>query len=115
MSKSIIQKDTTECFICGGTRCLEEHHIFQGMNRKNSEHYGMKVKLCGPTCHRGRDGAHNNAYLKRELQALARIKFEEKYGHDKFMRVFGMDFIETGLQEGYIWKEEKLKGIFNLI
>ena len=105
MSKSIIQNDHSECFICGNTRNLEEHHIFQGSNRKNSEHFGLKVKICY-LCHRGNEGAHNNMYLKRELHLIGQTAFVEKYGYTKFLDVFGMNYIEAGLQEGYLYIED---------
>lgn len=40
------------CWLCGRWGWLEEHHIFGGANRKKSEKYGLKVGLCGDTCHR---------------------------------------------------------------
>ena len=102
MSKSIIQKEKNECFVCGDKRGLEEHHIFQGINRKNSEHYGLKVYLCHE-CHQGKEGAHFNNYLRRELHLIGQNAFVKKYGYEEFIHVFGKDYIETGLQEKNLW------------
>ena len=43
--KSVMQKDTDCCMICGSTRMLEWHHIFGAANKKNSEKYGLMVRL----------------------------------------------------------------------
>ena len=78
--KSIIQTEKV-CYLCGCCTPtgyydgLEEHHIFFGRsNRKHSEKRGLKVWLCGETCHRnGKRSAHRNRetdlYLKRIGQA----------------------------------------------
>lgn len=95
MSKSIIQKDTSRCFLCGGTVGLEEHHIFGGANRKWSEKYGLKVVLCGIKCHReGKDSAHKNRKTADSLKRLGQIAFEAKHGdREKFMSIFGKNYL----------------------
>ena len=40
------------CFLCGKTGWLEEHHVYPGPFRDKSEKYGLKVGLCGESCHR---------------------------------------------------------------
>ena len=65
--KSIIQKEK-RCFLCGCCTPtgfydgLEDHHVFFGRgNRAKSEKLGLKVWLCGETCHRnGKRAAHRN-------------------------------------------------------
>lgn len=65
------------CFLCGKYGLMEEHHIFSGPNRKLSEKYGLKVLLCGESCHRtGKRAAH---VCKETAQAL------HEYGQKKFM------------------------------
>jgi hypothetical protein len=81
--KSIIQT-TNECYFCGSTNNLEEHHIFGGFNRKLSEKYGLKVKLCNRH-HTGSytntsEAVHHNAKMMQELRAAAQIKAMEHYG-----------------------------------
>lgn len=59
--KSIIQKNN-ECYNCGCSGILEEHHIIYGTaNRRNSEQYGLKVNLCY-NCHRGTYGVHRQIW-----------------------------------------------------
>lgn len=94
MGNSIMQTDKTRCYICGG-RATEEHHIFHGSNRQNSEKYGLKVYLC-PRCHRtsntavhGKDGHMMDEVLKKAAQKT----FELSWGHEKFMEVIGKNYL----------------------
>ena len=59
--KSILQH-SRYCLICKTEQCLEEHHVFEGIWRKASEKYGLKVYLC-PKDHRGNNGVHFNTSL----------------------------------------------------
>jgi len=98
---SIIQKEKI-CFLCGCATPtgyydgLEDHHIFFGTgNRAKSEKRGLKVWLCGETCHRtGKRAAHRNRetdlFLKRHAQAV----YEETYGsRADFIREFGRSYL----------------------
>ena len=83
MSKSIITNDMEHCFICGNPT-VAFHHVINGVaNRKKSDKYGLIV----PLCPRHHDEIHQN-------QKLAQKKFEEVYGHEKFMEVFRKNYIE---------------------
>lgn len=94
MSISIMQKDLSRCFLCGGTVGLEEHHVFSAANRKLSEKYGLKVMLCGEKCHRlGKNSAHMNREVGNSLKRLGQIAFEAKYSHDEFMKIFGKNYL----------------------
>ena len=67
------------CWLCGRWGWLEEHHIFGGANRKKSEKYGLKVGLCGDTCHRnGKDAAHQSAVTALQLHVPLRVLCEEQ-------------------------------------
>lgn len=82
------------CFMCGA-RATEMHHVFHGYgNRKLSDRYGLVVPLCHSCHNEPPNGAHFNSavddYLKREAQWA----FEKEYGHAKFMRVFGRNYLE---------------------
>lgn len=101
-----------ECYICGDTRNLEEHHIFYGTkHRKLSEHYGLKVHLC-PACHRySRTGVHGgNQELGDRLKQQAQEAFERKFSHELFMDVFGRNYISeeepAKTENGFIWLDE---------
>lgn len=99
--KSIIQTKK-ECFLCG---CnipsgfydgLEEHHIFFGTgNRKNSEKRGLKVWLCGETCHRnGKKAAHKNRETDLYLKRIGQEAYEATYGdRPDFIREFGRNYL----------------------
>ncbi len=116
MARSIMEpRGACECYNCGDTRNLEEHHIFYGTrNRKKSEHYGLKVHLC-PGCHRyKKTGVHGgNAELDARLKKEAERIFEEKYSRELFREEFGRYYTEEtndeakGQQEnGFIRLEE---------
>lgn len=98
--KSIIQT-SKECFLCGMTAPsgfwdgLEEHHVFFGSNRKKSEKRGLKVWLCGETCHRnGKNAVHRNRetdlFIKRQAQEV----YENTYGsRADFIKEFGKSYL----------------------
>ena len=100
MAKSIIQEDKSYCYLCGMNRNLEpleEHHIFNGSNRKWSEKYGLKVYLHGCKCHRlGPDSVHVNAEIRETLQDEAqRIAMKHyKWSIDDFRNIFGRNYLK---------------------
>lgn len=95
MSKSIIQENNTECFICGSQYGLERHHVIFGTaGRKLSERYGLTVMLCYEH-HRGRHGVHgmDGKELNRQLHIVAQTAFEGIHGHEKWMEIIGKNFL----------------------
>lgn len=88
----------TVCWECECTpqqRCLEEHHVFNGPNRRNSEKYGLKVYLCY-VCHRDNKlGVHGcNTELRERLQQAGQQAFENKIGsREEFMKIFGKNYL----------------------
>ncbi len=102
MAKSIMHnKEDGTCYLCmllrddfDTRRDLQEHHVIPGTaNRRLSEQYGLKVYLCIEHHMVGPYAVHNNIRLRRLLQANAQIAFERKYSHEKWMKVFGRNFI----------------------
>lgn len=92
VAKSIIQSEK-KCYVTGATIGLHLHHCIYGSNRKNSDKYGLTVWL-HHDFHTGRYGVHNgNNSLDLELKQLAQRKFEEIYGHERFVEVFGRNYI----------------------
>ena len=91
--KSIIQ-DKKQCFVCGTTLNLHDHHIIYGTsNRKQSEKYGLKVWLCQEH-HTGSTGVHFNRNLDLYLKKLAQEHFEAEYGaRNVFRSVFGKSYL----------------------
>lgn len=97
---SILQPDKSYCFLCGirngcGLDALEEHHVFEGNGKRPiSEQYGLKVYLCGCTCHReGPKSAHKNKETKDMLHKLAQRKFEETHSREEFIAAFGKSYL----------------------
>jgi hypothetical protein len=93
--KSIIQTEKI-CYFCGAVSNLESHHIFFGeKNRKWSEKYGLKVWLCHYDHRDNLNGVHGLAAQKRKhLEMIGQEVFEKKYGHKKFMDVFGRNYLD---------------------
>lgn len=92
MSKSILQKEK-QCYECHSPY-VEEHHIYNGGFRKSSDKWGCTCYLC-PTHHRDYvNGVHGkNKKLLLRIQQDCQRKFEELYGHEKFMDVFRHNYL----------------------
>lgn len=90
---SILQTEK-ECYICGRKTELESHHCVFGVpGRRNSELYGLKVWLCYEH-HRGNKGVHQNIKLDWYLKRIAQEQFERRYDRNKWMEVFGRNYLE---------------------
>lgn len=90
--KSILQTNDA-CWVCGETRDLHTHEVFFGSNRKKSITWGLQVRLCGKHHNLSKKGVHFNKALDTQLKMFAQTKFEEKYGHEKFMEVFRKNYL----------------------
>ncbi len=98
MSKSIIQ-DERYCYLGSSESMLDKHHIFNGALRKKSEKYGLWVYIGHYT--------HLNAHQKDtdvliELKKIGQRMFEEKYGHDAFMREFHKNYLDEDDEDAYL-------------
>ena len=100
MVNSIIQENERECYLCGATegsryQAMHWHHIFGGPNRNLSEKYGLKVRLCGYSCHEyGPNAVHQNHDVDIQLKQIGQRAFEEKHGtREDFMRIFGKNWL----------------------
>lgn len=98
---SIIQKEKM-CFLCGCCTPtgyydgLEDHHVFFGRaNRAKSEKLGLKVWLCGETCHRnGKKAVHRNRETDLFIKRHAQEVYEATYGsRADFIREFGRSYL----------------------
>ena len=99
MSKSIIQENK-ECYLCRylydfeNQMNLQEHHCIHGTaNRALSELYGLKVYLCINHYTAGISAVHKDRSMDLILIKQAQKKFEELYGHNKFMEVFKKNYL----------------------
>lgn len=91
MPKSIISNER-RCLVCGRTEPLHLHHVYMGGNRRNADRFGCWVYLCARH-HTSTDGVHFNRELDLKLKRMCQRKFEELYSHEKFMEVFGKNYL----------------------
>lgn len=90
MSESIIQKNT-ECFVSGSRVNLDRHHCVHGTaGRKLAEKYGLWVWLRHDIHMQLHD---KNKGLDKILEQEAQRAFEERYGHDEWMRIFRKNYL----------------------
>lgn len=88
--KSIIQKNK-ECYICGTTLNLHNHHIFPGRAyRKNSDKEGLTVYLC--MYHH--NYVHYNFEAMLQLQKIAQKEFEKSHTREEFIKLFTKSVLE---------------------
>lgn len=90
MSKSIMQ-DEKECFVTGSPYGLDLHHVYADPRRKASDKWGCTVWLRHDV---HMDLHQRNTALDRQIKARCQKRFEELYGHEKFMDVFGKSYLE---------------------
>ncbi len=89
-----IMQDTKECYITGSTVNLHRHHVFGGNpNRELSEKYGCWVWLRADWHNLSNYGVHFDKKLDLRIKRETQSKFEELYGHEKFMKVFGKSYL----------------------
>lgn len=95
--EQVILQSRKECWVCGYPNNLDPHHIFGAANRTKSERYGLKVWLC-ETHHNlnvpGDPGVHFNKELMTRLRQTGQRAFEVIYGHERFMREFGRNYLD---------------------
>lgn len=80
------------CPICLQNEAHDTHHIFQGARRKVSDKYKdiCTVKLCR-SCHRLIHDGKLDAF-DLMLKQKAQKKFEDLYGHEKWMKEFRRNY-----------------------
>lgn len=94
--KSIMQTEK-QCYITGRTSGLQEHHVFEGKNRKLSEKYGLKVWLIPELHNASNEGVHckNGRILNMELKKEAQRMAMKYYGWstEDFIHIFGRNYL----------------------
>lgn len=93
--KSIVQKNSLTDRVSGlsgaaGTLAL--HHTMNGPFRKKSTQYGLWMWLT-PIEH---NRVHHDPKQLKALKAYSQRKFEEIYGHERWMKEFRKDYLEAG-------------------
>lgn len=110
MSKSIIpQPEPRQCYVCGARKRLEVHHIMYGHGPRHlSEKYGLKVTLCDMHHRHAPAGIHaGNRELDMRLKAVAQTEFEKIYGHSKWMRTFGRNYLDKPVEVAPVQRAEE--------
>lgn len=92
--KSVLQQEN-ECYVCKTTNNLHTHHCLYGTaNRKKSEQYGFKLRLCYWHHNGSNEGVHFNKQLDLQLKKVAQRYFESHHGDRKdFIREFGKSYL----------------------
>lgn len=116
--KSIMQNSHREssCYLCEklygiyNTQYTEEHHAIGGTaNRKLSEKYGLKVRLCVHHHREGPEAVHNNIGNMRIIQKDAQIAFEEEYPDLSFRDIFGRNYLTEEDREALKPHKDKIR------
>ncbi len=89
MKKSIMQSER-ECYVTGSRVSLDCHHIYHGPRRKAADKWGCWVWL--------RHDVHMELHsgdteLDKRLKRECQERFEEIWSHEKFMEIFGKNYI----------------------
>lgn len=101
--KSIITDDLEHCYICKDILHIEPkpkaeiHHIFRGTaNRAKSEQYGLTIPICIEHHDDSNFSVEHNEELRDLTEEIAKNKFVEIYGEEKFLEEFkGRRFYKT--------------------
>lgn len=90
---SVFTEDMDHCYFTG-TAPVERHHIFGGVNRKNSEKYGFIVPLRPDIHPNGVYAGQSAKLIDLKLKTMAQEYFEREYGtRDDFRRIFGKSYL----------------------
>jgi len=91
IGKSIMTDDLEHCYICGSPN-PQIHHIMNAANKTKSEEWGLLVPLC-MTHHTGMFGVHTDPDKMRRMRQAGQKRFEELYGHEKWMEIFQKSYL----------------------
>ena len=93
---SVVQADTSRCFMCmrSGVK-LDRHEIFGNALRAKSKRMGLWVALCHEPCHLTH--AHGNAQVMDWLHRVGEQACIEKY--DFTIPMFRREFYNNYLEE----------------
>ena len=81
--------DKYRCHICGRTGMLQKHHCLHGSRSKAADRHDLTVWLC-LHCHQE---LHDHGVCDLQLEQEAQRYFEEKYGHEQYMKEFGKNYL----------------------
>lgn len=93
---SIVQADTSKCFLCQRTGVkLDRHEIFGNALRAKSKHMGLWVALCHEPCHLTH--AHGNSQVMDWLHRVGEQACIDTYDMD--IPAFRGEFYTNYLEE----------------
>lgn len=103
--KSILQnQDNKQCYLCMllesnyAYQIVEDHHIFFGPNRRNSEIYGFKVNLCIRHHREGREAVHLNRENDLILKKMCQREYERTHTRQEFVQIIGKSYLGGGFE-----------------
>lgn len=73
---------------------VQEHHIYNGPNRKISEEQGFKAYLCLEHHTAGAAAVHNNHENMRYLQRYCQRVYETEHTREEFMELIGRNYLD---------------------
>ena len=98
-TKSLLHTESGRCYVCGREVQTARHEVFYGPDRENSKALGMWADVC-PPCHAK---IHADAEAYTWLKAAAQLQFEKEFGHERFMAVFGRNYLPE--EDWIIWTD----------
>lgn len=81
--------DMKRCYFCGQPACKTPHHIMNKYDKKKSEEWGLML----PICFQHHQMIHDKGDNMLKVRQLGQRRFEELYGHEKWMEVFGKSYL----------------------
>lgn len=97
----VIKQEKGCCYLCmrlhgdsSYQAYLEEHHVYDGPNRRISEENGFKVKLCMPHHRTGPEAVHSNAENMRLIQEDVQREYEKTHSRQQFMKLIGRNYLK---------------------
>lgn len=90
-TKSIIEGDGLQCYICGSMRNLQVHHCIHGNKRALADREGLTVHLCLACHHR----LHSTGLHDLDLKQTAEMAWIRKHHADisDFIALFGRNYL----------------------
>ena len=91
--KSILDNER-KCYVCGDTRTIVMHHIYEGNGRRSqSDKWGCWVYLCPYHHNMSNEGVHFNKELDLKLKRICQERFMELYPDVDFIKEFRRSYL----------------------
>lgn len=104
--KSLLQDQSNkQCYLCMlleedyNDKIVEDHHIYFGPNRRNSELYGFKVNLCIGHHRESADAVHRNREKDLILKKICQKEYERTHTRQEFVRIIGKSYLGGGFEK----------------